>query len=298
MRAGLLAMAVGCAGPAAAPDAGIGDTGVARLEVGGIEGTLTRSAPLAGDGLGNLFIGVFYTDGLETDAVIHATWAVAQVDLRDDDVAIPFGFANLFPDRAPLYIGAVFDEDEDLYPDTDACQYCDGDLATVHITEEALQPVRIESGVVQPLALDLAVEAHRDWPAGSGGAHSLDGTGEGGLKGTLSRTASGSGDHVGDVYIMLFEEDPLTTSATPLFVEVLPQIDLSDPDTVLDYEVTGCPTSDAPLVLVAFLDDDGTGNTPGPGDLVDADGFVLPEVTLQDGVITEHDIVLRVSPPG
>lgn len=282
---------------AAAPPSDSGSAEDTLLEVGRIEGVLTRSAPLVGDGLGHVFIGVFLPGADDEPPALLQAWAQRNVDARDEDFALPFSFENLFPHSTPLRVAAIFDEAEDLAEDTPDCRVCDGDLATVALYEQPLHSLMIESGQTHVLELVLAVETRRDWPAGSGRpAGEIGGaSGDGVLEGTISRTASGGGDNIGDIYLMLFEEDP-QAGGEPLTVDVLPEIDLSDPATVVSYRLEDLPTREEGHFLVAFLDDDGSGNMPDPNDIIALDGFSLPRVVLRPDAETSLDLVLSFNP--
>jgi hypothetical protein len=290
----LLPLLLACA---AAPTPTTVDSGDPLLEVGRIEGVLTRSVPVAGNGIGHVFIGVYLPGADDEPPALLQAWAQGDVDVRADDFALPFAFENLFPHSAPLRVAAIFDEAEDLVEDTPDCMACDGDLATVALYEQPLHSLRIESGQTHVMELELAVVATRDWPAGSGapGGELEGATGDGVLEGTVSRTASGGGDNVGDVWMMLFEDDPLAGGA-PITLDSLPGVDLSDPDTTVGYRLEGLPTRAEGYFLVAFLDDNSSGSMPDADDIIALDGASVPRVVLVDGDETRFDVVLSANP--
>lgn len=290
----VLPLLLSCAAPPIPSDSGDG-----LLEVGRIEGVLTRSVPTVGDGVGHVFIGVFMPGEDDAAPALVQAWARREVDVRGDDFALPFAFENLFPHSAPLRVAAIFDEAENLVEDTPDCLACDGDLATVALYEQPLHELRIESGQTHTLNLELAVATTRDWPAGSGTAGGDGGvggsTGDGVLKGTISRTASGAEDNVGDIWMMLFDENPMT-GGEPITLEVLSDVDLSDPTTVVEYRIEDLPTAEEGHFLVAFLDDDGSGNRPDPNDVIALDGFSIPRVVLSAEAETHFNVVLSANP--
>ena len=223
-------------------------------------------------------------------------WARSFVDISEDDEAVPFTIQNLYPHTAPYRIAAIFDEAEDLAEDTPECMVCDGDLATIRLYEEPMDEIQIESGQTHRLTLDLSVVTTRDWPAGSGQPETNDQlSGTGVLTGTVSRTATGADGNRGELWLMLFDGDPLS-GVGPVSTRRAGIIDLSDPATVLSYRVEGLPTRDEPWYLVAFLDDNGTGTLPDNDDIVAVEGSGVPQVVVATETETVFDIVLNMNP--
>ena len=289
----LLLLLLGCQQP---ESSAVTDTGPDLLELGRIEGEVRRTVPLVGDGFGHLFVGVFLPGDDDEEPAMMMAWAQSFVDISEDDAAIPFTIQNLYPHTAPYRIAAVFDEAEDLAEDTPECMVCDGDLATIRLYEEPMDEIQIESGQTHPLTLELSVVTTRDWPAGSGQSDTNDQlSGTGVLTGTVSRTATGADDNRGDLWVMLFDGDPLS-GVGPVSTTLAGNIDLSDPATVVSYRVEGLPTRDEPWYLVAFLDDNGTGTLPDSGDIIAAEGFGVPQLVVDPETDTVFDIVLNMNP--
>ncbi len=123
------------------------------------------------------------------------------------------------------------------------------------------------------------------------------------IGGVVSRPASteiaDGNDGVGLLFIAAFDECAL--DAEVLGTAAIPNADLSDPQTLLDWTIADLPGS--PAHLAFFLDDNGDADPnvprPGPGDLVFADGVgdgVLSCVEVEGGDL-EIELELTATVP-
>ncbi len=153
-----------------------------------------------------------------------------------------------------------------------------------------------ESGsdsVDAPLAIDAPVAV--DAPSGGGGV----------LTGMVSRSAQPMGDARGNVFVALFDKDPVIDrmSAQVVARVRLDNVDLSATGASAPYTLTGVAPRAADYFLLAFLDDNGNvdpmtaGAGPDRGDLVSLDGFAAPKVKVSvAGTKTENVVLNSVLP--
>jgi hypothetical protein len=122
------------------------------------------------------------------------------------------------------------------------------------------------------------------------------------VAGSIRRSAQPMGDARGNIYVALFDEDPVTNMDTAKVVAraLLEAADLSAQGASVAYTLTDVPTRSADYFLVAFLDDNGnvdpaTPDAAGPdkGDLVSLDGLAAPKLQVASVGTTQHDIVLN-----
>jgi len=104
------------------------------------------------------------------------------------------------------------------------------------------------------------------------------------LVGAISRSTDPSrgADAVGDVYIALFDNEPiLDRDQMPVAFLIVEAVDLSDPITTVPYRLEGIAPRAEAYWISAFLDDNGNASTddagPDRGDLVMLERFVPPE---------------------
>jgi hypothetical protein len=123
------------------------------------------------------------------------------------------------------------------------------------------------------------------------------------LQGMVSRTAAvpGGQDGVGDLYVGVFDKNPLTDqSAQPIGNQLIKDVNLAAASAKVAYKVTGLPTTGAQVFVVAFFDDDGNASTdqqPHKPDLVTLDGLGPVKVTLDTNGPTTKDLVLNAEMP-
>ena len=79
-----------------------------------VEGVITRSAAVQGDGVGTLLVGLFFDPIGDPLPVPLWGWSRNDVDVNADDFSIPYQLTNIFPQDQPYYIAAIFDEDTDI----------------------------------------------------------------------------------------------------------------------------------------------------------------------------------------
>lgn len=107
----------------------------------------------------------------------------------------------------------------------------------------------------------------------------------------------------GNVYVAVFDSDPVTNSASAKLVAqtLIPDADMTSDTASVPYTVAGIPTRAEAYSVIAFLDDDhdASGTSPGPnkGDLVSLDGLAAPKVTLSTPTSTTLDLPLSAAMP-
>ena len=125
------------------------------------------------------------------------------------------------------------------------------------------------------------------------------------LSGTVSRTATIQEDGQGDLYVALFDSNPvsLDDSVTPTLVgrAILLTQDLVADDAAVDYLIEDVPPRSEPYFVITFFDDNGTTSdedpSPDKGDLVSLDGFSAFQVLMDTPEHFEHDLVLNAVMP-
>jgi hypothetical protein len=122
------------------------------------------------------------------------------------------------------------------------------------------------------------------------------------IAGSVTRTAMPTSGGVGNVYVAIFDADPIVSSdATPLGQAILESVDMSGEGAVSTYQIDGLVPTDAELFAVAFLDDNGNADqtSPGPdmGDLVTLDGTGVPRFSLEPSGVTPLNLVLNAVMP-
>ena len=124
------------------------------------------------------------------------------------------------------------------------------------------------------------------------------------LHGDVTRTAMPRADGIGDLFVAVFDRDPVTEMAEAQVVAAarLEDVDMSSADARIAYEVTGIPPRAEPYFVIAFLDDndnvtDPTMAAPDRGDLVTIEGFGAPSVTVSEPVRVDRDLVLNLNVP-
>jgi hypothetical protein len=268
-----------------------------------IEGVITRSAPVQGDGIGTLLVGLFQDPSGDPLPVPLWGWSRHDVDVNADDLAVPYVISNVYPQDQPYYVAAIFDEDGDLVigPNLYPTQ---GDLLSVAIEDGAIPPVVVDAGGTHALDLDLGDVSTIDWGPSGGGEGSGGGsggsgggsgeTGEGTVHVALRASLDQTDDLVGDAHVWFFEGDPREEPQGPIFQAAGVPVDLTDAGAIASFTVEDVPTRADPLYVVAYLDVDGSGaNGPSAGDPIALDGDGLPTALVVDA--TPVDLSLRLA---
>ena len=292
-----LLLVAACAPPAATPDSA--DPGLPGLAT--VEGVITRSADVQGDGVGTLLVGLFFDPIGDPLPVPLWGWSRNDVDVNADDFSIPYQLTNVFPQDEPYYIAAIFDEDTDIVlgPDLYPSQ---GDLMSIAFEAGGIPPMVIDTDGTHALDLDLGAINAIDWgpPEGgsdgggtggsgsgggaSGGSGSTGGnTGDGTIEVAIRSSLDASDDLVGDVHVWLFEGDPRTDPQPPLYQGDGVPVDLTTAGAEATFTLDNVPIRAEAMSVVAYLDVDGSGaNGPTSGDPVALDGTDLPTVLVED----------------
>lgn len=127
------------------------------------------------------------------------------------------------------------------------------------------------------------------------------------LVGVVKRQASASPeeDGVGNLYIAMFDKDPISNreSAQLVGFQLIEDADLADASNEVAYRIEGITPRADEYYVTAFLDDDGTADTSNPeqagpdgGDLVAVDSFFppsSPKVTVDAATEVSFDVVLN-----
>jgi hypothetical protein len=146
--------------------------------------------------------------------------------------------------------------------------------------------------------------------AGSGGG-ATGGAGTGGamggaLFGHVRRSAMPAAGGVGDLYIAVFDGDPVSNRASAQNVANtrIPGADLRDASATIAYRVEAIPPRPQPYFVVAFLDDNHTVSATDPdlagpdrGDLISIMGLSAPMVAVPDPREVALDLDLNFNLP-
>lgn len=125
------------------------------------------------------------------------------------------------------------------------------------------------------------------------------------LSGQVWRSVAPSAGGIGNLYIALFEVDPVTAQnpPAPIAQALIENADLSGQGARVPYQITGITPRPQPYFIVAFLDDNHNASmdpaTAGPdmGDLVSLDGLASPSVTVDEPGTVSEDIELNLAMP-
>jgi hypothetical protein len=107
----------------------------------------------------------------------------------------------------------------------------------------------------------------------------------------------------GDVYVAVFDHDPVTDRASAKVVgqTIVHDTDMTADTAAVPYTIDGIPARSDPYFVIAFLDDNHTAKAtaPGPdkGDLVSLDGLASPKVTLASATAVNLDLPLNTVLP-
>ena len=288
-----LLLVAACAPPAATPDSA--DPGLPGLAT--VEGVITRSADVQGDGVGTLLVGLFFDPIGDPLPVPLWGWSRNDVDVNADDFSIPYQLTNVFPQDEPYYIAAIFDEDTDIVlgPDLYPSQ---GDLMSIAFEAGGI-PWSSTPRHPRPRPRPRRDQRHRlgsargwfrrwrhRWQRFGGGfrrqrVHGGN-TGDGTIEVAIRSSLDASDDLVGDVHVWLFEGDPRTDLA-PLYQGDGVPVDLTTAGAEATFTLDNVPIRAEAMSVVAYLDVDGSGaNGPTSGDPVALDGTDLPTVLVED----------------
>ncbi len=122
------------------------------------------------------------------------------------------------------------------------------------------------------------------------------------LAGSITRTAAPMGDGMGDVYVALFDRDPVAQMSQAQVVarQRLVGVNLAGAGASIAYELADITPRAADYYLVAFLDDNGNVDAahpeqagPDKGDLVSLDGLAAPKVAVTSAADHAHPITLN-----
>jgi hypothetical protein len=107
----------------------------------------------------------------------------------------------------------------------------------------------------------------------------------------------------GDVYVAVFDHDPVTDRASAKVVgqTIVHDADMTADTAAVPYAVEAIPPRSEPYFVIAFLDDNHSAKAaaPGPdkGDLVSLDGLASPKVTLATPTAVSLDLPLNTVLP-
>ncbi len=122
------------------------------------------------------------------------------------------------------------------------------------------------------------------------------------VSGTIKRSAAPMGDAVGDVYVALFDRDPVTQMMQAQLVARARIVgaNLAAATATVPYELVDVPPRAETYYLVAFLDDNANVDMAHPekagpdrGDLVSLDGLAAPKLGVTTAGTQSHDITLN-----
>jgi hypothetical protein len=246
-----------------------------------------------GDGIGTLMVGLFFSPVGDPLPVPLWGWSREEVDVTGDDFSMRYQLTNIFPQDQPYYVAAIFDDDGDMVigPDLYPSQ---GDLLSVAISAGGIPPIPVPTGGSHTLDLDLEAVSTIDWGPSDDGGGGGSGDGGGGSGGTgeigdgtievsLRASLDTTDDLVGDAHVWLFEGDPRETPQGPVFQAAGVPVDLTAAGAIATFTLDDVPTRPEPMVVVAYLDVDGSGaNGPTAGDPIALDAGDLPTLLVAD----------------
>ncbi|MDQ3037333.1 MAG: hypothetical protein M3Y87_33370 [Myxococcota bacterium] len=124
------------------------------------------------------------------------------------------------------------------------------------------------------------------------------------LHGEISRTGMPRAGGVGDLFVAVFDRDPVVERDNAMVVAAtrLEAVDFSAADATVAYEVAEIPPRAEPYFVIAFLDDNGTVTdptmaVPDSGDLITLQSFAAPTFTASEPARVELDLVLNFNLP-
>ena len=126
------------------------------------------------------------------------------------------------------------------------------------------------------------------------------------LTGSITRSAAPTGDAVGNVYVALFDQDPIAHKDTAQVVgnALLMNVNLAAAGAKIDYAVENVAPRAETYYLIAFLDDNANVDPtmpaaagPDKGDLVSLQGVSAPKVMLTTAGAHTQDIDLNLVMP-
>lgn len=125
------------------------------------------------------------------------------------------------------------------------------------------------------------------------------------VSGVITRSVAPEQDGVGNLYVAIFAEDPISNMMqAPVGQALIENANMAAADAEIAYSIADVPVRGAAYHVVAFLDDDGTANTmdpaeagPDTGDLISLNGLATPTVTVSSPGEVELDIVLSLAFP-
>ncbi len=150
--------------------------------------------------------------------------------------------------------------------------------------------------------VDSGVNVDGGGGGGGGGPDATNPSSNARLVGTLTRSAAPQGDAVGNVYVALFDRDPVANMMTAQLVAnaLVQNANLAAPGASAAYVLEGVPPRAEKYYLIAFLDDNGNVDMSNPGaagpdrgDLVSLEGLSAPTVTVPTAAEMSHNIVLN-----
>ena len=120
------------------------------------------------------------------------------------------------------------------------------------------------------------------------------------LFGEVTRSASLAGDGIGELVVMVFEDNPMQNASTPPVAWATLEADFSMEGARWPFDLEAVPVRQEPYSVIVFLDDDQSGITTGPnsGDLAAMEAVMtFPEVLLDEARAYEVDFDLNVVIP-
>jgi hypothetical protein len=126
------------------------------------------------------------------------------------------------------------------------------------------------------------------------------------LRGTVRRTVAPQGDAAGNVFVAVFDRDPIANRDTAQVVgnALVADVDLAVAGASVPYAVEAIPPRADAYFLIAFLDDNSNVDTsmpatagPDRGDLVSLMGVSAPKIVVATPGDHGHDIELNLVMP-
>ena len=125
-----------------------------RLELGRIEGTVSRSVDYEGDGVGHLLVLGFYNIEPQLDYYPANSLVIPYVDITAADFELDYALTHLFPEPSPYYVATIFDDDGSVM-ETGDWEPTSGDLLSAPFEVGYHEPIYVGSG--ESVIIDLTL---------------------------------------------------------------------------------------------------------------------------------------------
>lgn len=124
------------------------------------------------------------------------------------------------------------------------------------------------------------------------------------MSGVVTRSTEPRNGGVGDLYVAVFDDDPITGGGQLVASAIIEDVDMNPPGVSIAYEVTMIPLREEAYYYTAFLDDNNTvdqsdPNNAGPDkdDLIHFPNFSIPQRQFNTAMEYQIDLDLNLAVP-